>query len=760
MRQTDRHSEPTVAVAASFPAASLARPLRFWLNEVLDLDVRVELAGDEQVIQTLLDPRSIFAANSGGLNVVLLTWEDWEQGAAKDLDENIRLLASALATSAASARAAHLVCLCPPLTGVRAADAERRQRELDDRLTLEVAPLPGVEVVTSAELARLYPVEGDPGGDQLAQIAYRRGVFVVLAAVIARRLHAAITPPYKAIIVDCDRTLWGGVCAEDGPAGVVLDAPRRALQEFLVSQREAGMLLGLASKNDADDVAAVFAARREMPLRWQHFAAHRINWDPKSGNIRAIADELGVATESVVFLDDDPLECAEVRGALPEVLTLELPPDSIRLPAFLRAVWAFDRRKLTEEDRIRATHYHQESGRRALRGAATSLEEFLAALQLDVRIRPLASGDVTRAAQLAQRVTQFNLSVIRRSEAELGTLWRAGSLEAVVVEVSDRFGDYGLVGLVLWTTAGDRLTVDSFLLSCRALGRGVEHRMLAQLGRLAEDRGLTWVELPFVETPRNRPLRDFLHASVGEYRQPGGPASYLVPVRIAAAVRHAPSSGQPLPAARDGDRTAPDGGTAARAARGRAEDRSRRLARIAADLAEPTQILMAFAAWQRTPESRVAGTYVAPRSDVERHLAEIWGDVLGLERISIHDVFFELDGDSLGDGPDRGAGPGRLRRRAAHRRLLRGPDHRSARPEDLSAPGGRGVAPGPGARDAAGAPVHAGTLTRTPCSRRIRAAPTIAGHWTSSSPTRRKMSRVRDSAPTTPSVDLRSSGIQ
>ncbi len=651
MSQTDGSSGPTVAVAASFTAFPIARPLRFWLNEVLDLDARVEVADAGQVVQTLLDPRSVLAANPGGLNVVLLRWEDWERSAPHDLEETLRLLVASLATSAASSSVPHLVCLCPPPAGMLAVpEIARRLGELDDRLASEVGRLAGVDAVTSAELARLYPVVGygDPQADRVAQIPYRPSLFVVLAALIARRLHAVTTPPYKAIVIDGDGTLWGGICAEDGPAGVVIDEPRRALQEFLVGQREAGLLLGLSSKNDEDDVATVFAQRDEMPLRWHHLAARRVNWKPKADSIREIAAELGLGTESIVFLDDDPLECAHVRIALPEVLTLELPPDPARLPGFLRGVWAFDRRKLTAEDRLRATHYHREREREELRRVATSLADFLAALELEVRMRPLEAADLGRAAQLLQRVTQFNLSAIRRSEAELGALWRSGALETLVVEVSDRFGDYGLVGLLSWARSPERLTVDSFLLSCRALGRGVEHRMLAHLGRLAQDHGLAWVDLPVVDTARNRPLRDFLEASAGEYRRPGETASYLVPARVAAGVRHAPPSGEFPAAARAVDRGRGDGAAAAPEVRRRAEDRSRRLARIAAELSEPAQILTSFTSWQRTLAPRLDGEYVAPKSDIERRLAEIWAEVLGVERVGVRDVFFELDGDSLG----------------------------------------------------------------------------------------------------------------
>ena len=170
---------------------------------------------------------------------------------------------------------------------------------------------------------------------------------------------------------------------------------------------------------------------------------------------------------------------------------------------------------LTREDGVRTAQYLQERDRKQLRMQVTSLAEFLAALDLQVAIRPLEERDLARSAQLTQRVNQFNLSSIRRSEAELNALWRSRTLEGWVVEVSDRFGDYGQVGLLLFeANKSDSFRIDSFLLSCRALGRGVEHQMLAALGALAQERGLHSLELPFVETSRNRPMRDFLQTLV------------------------------------------------------------------------------------------------------------------------------------------------------------------------------------------------------------------------------------------------------
>jgi HAD superfamily phosphatase (TIGR01681 family) len=322
-------SGPTVAIAASFTASPIIEPLRFWLHEVLNVDARIELAEIGQVMQTLLDPKSIFATHSRGLNVVLLRWEDLCGTGSKDCEQALELLISALSFSPSVSRIPHLVCLCAPSPEVLVSPEKTAGfREMDARLKSKAARLPGVSVVTSSELLQLYPLKdyADSLSDRVAWVPYRTCLFVVIAALVARRLHAVTTPPYKAIVVDCDQTLWVGACGEDGPSGVVIDGPRQALQKFLVAQHDAGMLICLCSKNSEEDVFKVFEQRGEMLLKLRHIVAHRINWESKVSNISSLARQLGIGTDSFVFIDDNPLECAEVRAILPEVLTLQMPP--------------------------------------------------------------------------------------------------------------------------------------------------------------------------------------------------------------------------------------------------------------------------------------------------------------------------------------------------------------------------------------------------------------------------------------------------
>jgi FkbH-like protein len=388
--------------------------------------------------------------------------------------------------------------------------------------------------------------------------------FVALATAIARRIHAILAPPYKVAALDCDEALWAGICGEDGPHGVVLDAPRRALQEFLAERRRSGLLLALCSKNNEEDVVETFRAHPEMPLRLEDFAARRINWDTKGEGLAWLAAELDLGLDSFILVDDNPKECTEAQAGAPEALALALPARAEEIPEFLRHVWAFDRARVTEEDRRRPEVYAQRAERaHAARGAA-SLEEFLATLGLEIRIAPLEAAQLARVAQLTQRTNQMNATLARRAEREIQALMANGA-ECLTVDVKDRFGNYGLTGVIIfrqgaWSGSDDgcesgrknadvnvgprgrpagrrpALRVDTFLLSCRALGRGVEHRMVARLGEIALERGWETVEIAFVPGQRNRPAALFLESLCA----PDAGGIFRLSAADAAAVKYRP----------------------------------------------------------------------------------------------------------------------------------------------------------------------------------------------------------------------------
>ena len=634
-----------VVIAGTFTSEPVRDTLSFWLARLGSADA-VHFAPYNQLLQELLDPTSSFARNGRGANVMLLRLEDWltdevaegpmEQRLARTTGELLRALGGA------ARRVPHLICLCP---GNPSSPPRRRAllRQFEGEITSAVSRMDGLHVVTSDEIFAAYPVVDwhDPIGETRGHVPYTLPFFCALGTMIARRLYALNRPPHKVIVLDCDQTLWGGVCGEDGPLGVQIDAPRRALQSLVVAQQAAGKLLCLCSKNEEEDVFAVFAERRDMPLTRRHLVSSRINWRPKPENVRELARELDLGLDSFIFIDDNPVECMEMRASCPEVLTLELPRDPARIPSFLQRVWAFDQRKVTAEDRQRTELYQQNRERTGFRQDAASLVEFIAGLQLVIDVAPLRPESLDRAAQLTQRTNQFNTTTLRRTEAEIQALCSSGALEARSIDVTDRFGSYGLVGLVFFAVQSDALVVDSFLLSCRVLGRGVEHHIFRQMGALAEERGVAWIDVQLRPTKKNQPARDFVSALGGSEAASGdGSSTIRVPatrmITLEFEVREATEeireeSGARAPA------------NAVKVTNGLSSARA--LEQIASDLGSVDDIL---AEMRRGRKAHSSGAVEAPRTALEERIASSFAAALGVEGVSRSDDFFALGGDSVG----------------------------------------------------------------------------------------------------------------
>lgn len=597
-----------VAISATFTAEPLREPLEFWMRE-LGYSYSPHFAAYNQVFQSLLDPAGLFASNRDGINVVLVRFDDWrryrEDSTDSVIEENVRSLSDAIRSSTHT---------CPAPLFVFAQGA----REMEELLAANLAGVSNVYVLAAAEMGALYPVPDsyDAHGDKTGHIPYSPAFFAALATFIARKIHAQQMMPYKVIALDCDNTLWNGICGEDGPDGIEIDEPRRALQEFMVAQRDAGMLLCLCSKNNEEDVWETFRMHPSMPLRREHITASRIDWEPKSSNLSSLAGDLRLGLDSFIFVDDDAKECAEVQANCPEVLTLPFPVD-------VRHIWAFDHLRVTAEDRGRTASYATHLERERFEKKAVTLDEFLAGLQLRVHIAPMMLEQLPRVAQLTARTNQMNFTTRRRNEGEITVLLADGRVECFTVEASDRFGSYGLVGVML--LVADRL--DTFLLSCRALGRGIEHRMLAHLAGTAHKS----IEVSFIPTAKNKPALRFLESIGNAYRTETNdglhftfPADYLGNIR--------PATAAPTHEIPNRDRAA----VVAQARHFNA------YLRIAHELSTAQQVLE-----HSRPLRRETSTSEAPRTERERQIAAVWTELLGVANVGIHDNFFDLGGHSL-----------------------------------------------------------------------------------------------------------------
>jgi FkbH-like protein len=317
----------------------------------------------------------------------------------------------------------------------------------------------------------------------------------------------------KVLVVDLDNTIWGGVAGEDGPAGLQCSREHPGIawwnvQSVLRDVRQRGILLAVSSKNQREDVVEAFRAHPEMPLSLADFAAERIDWRDKPANLREIAVELNVGLDSLVFLDDNPAERERVRRDLPEVTVLELPADPMGFAPAIRNCPLLERLAVSDEDAHRSRYYSEQRERAAALDGSSGVEDFYRSLRQEVAIATVDGASLTRAAQLTQKTNQFNLTTRRYSEQQIAEFMAGPGCAAYTVRVSDRFGDNGLVGVMLTRDEGGICRIDTFLLSCRVISRTVETAMMSFLVAEARGRGLAAIEGWFYPTAKNAPAAD------------------------------------------------------------------------------------------------------------------------------------------------------------------------------------------------------------------------------------------------------------
>ncbi|MEB3147732.1 MAG: HAD-IIIC family phosphatase, partial [Sphaerospermopsis sp.] len=318
-----------LVIAASFTSEPIKDFLDFWMQEI-GMPCLIEFAPYNQIFQQLLNKESLILQNEQGVNIILIRFEDWQQddNTFKSSVEEFFLAMQSAAMR--SSRVPYLVCICPPSPSALE-DRNRVQlyQDMETLLVSELSNISDVYVVTTKYLNIAYPVTDyyDYYGEKEGKIPYTPSFFCALGTMLARKIRALKSLPYKVIILDCDNTLWSGVCGEDGATGVKITPPYQALQQFVLAQQQAGKLICLCSKNQEDDVFAVFEQHPDMLLKKHHLVNWRINWQPKSENLQSLAAELQLGLDSFIFIDDNPIECGEVKANCPQVLTLQLPEE-------------------------------------------------------------------------------------------------------------------------------------------------------------------------------------------------------------------------------------------------------------------------------------------------------------------------------------------------------------------------------------------------------------------------------------------------
>jgi len=646
MAGLQKPSKPVIAIAATFTADPLLPALQSVLNEAgLALDVR--FAPYNQLFQELLSSTSLLALNEGGVNVVLVRVEDFVrevediEQALTTIRRTVTELANALSHHTQRARVPTVFAVMPPspraakalLPGIGAANAA---------LVAHAHSLPGITLLSSDDLELVSGEQRyDSLGDELAHMPFTDEHYASIALAIARKVHALRVPARKVLVLDCDDTLWRGAVGENGVDGVTISSGLARVQQFAVKIHAQGALVCLASKNTERDVLEVFEKRSDMTLRLEQVVAHRINWEPKPSNVASLARALNLGLDSFVFIDDSPVECALMRAEFPQIVTLQLPREE-EIESFLSHLWTFDKVAVTDEDRRRTTMYRDNAARQELEESTTDIAEFIASLGVVIDIALPAETEWARLAQLTQRTNQFNFTTIRRTEPEMREL--ASGSTVLRVKVRDRFGDYGLVGLVILDAISGALGVDTLLLSCRVLGRGVEHAILRQLGEIAKQRSLHHIDLRYVPTSKNEPARAFAKSVATEFgREEEDGIVYRIPVENARAIVHQPGC-DPL-AVTEARNSKENGGVAPSMSVSRIHP-SDRYGELAQTLVSGRSVL--HAARSRDTRSRtLSGRPAPPTTYTERELLTCWQELLGVEGLGIDDDYFALGGTSL-----------------------------------------------------------------------------------------------------------------
>ncbi|HUB34969.1 MAG TPA: HAD-IIIC family phosphatase [Bryobacteraceae bacterium] len=523
-----------VAVLRSFTVEPVLPLLRAeaWTR---GLDVTVQAGGFNACAQELLDAASWvygFAPDAvilavGTQDAAPELWdgftelrEDGARGVADRVVQDFEAWIAAFRSRSQADLVVHtLEVPARPVRGILDAQSARGQadfiQEINRGLRRIAAETSGVHVL---DYDALVAAQGranwrDEQRWAAVKLPMRAEGMLALAAEWVRYLCPITGRVAKVLVTDLDNTLWGGVAGEDGPGGIQVNRDHSGIawwnvQRALLDIKRRGILLAIASKNNRQDVVEVFRQNSGMPLGWDDFTAERINWQDKAASLREIAAELNLGLDSLAFLDDNPAERELLRSELPEVTVIELPDSPLGFAAAIRQCPLLERLSLSAEDADRGRHYAEQRERAAALAGASSLEDYYRSLAQRVEIAPVEAATMARAAQLTQKTNQFNLTTRRYSEQGLAALAETAGWNVYTVRVEDRFGDNGLVGVILTQTAGETCEIEAFLLSCRVISRTVETAMLSFLAAESRARGLAALRGWFLPTAKNAPASD------------------------------------------------------------------------------------------------------------------------------------------------------------------------------------------------------------------------------------------------------------
>jgi FkbH-like protein len=537
LRQFPEETTPVRIAVLSTYTTELLRD--YWDFHALlhGLELDIYSADYGQVAQEFRDSSKL-ATFAPDVTYILMQWHDIVPALGDpthalnetEKDELIGLLCSGLRDLIAAARSAVdgtiVVSFLPPTgpSGLGSHDVMTEYSDLAFRSKMKQV----VQRLLSQEFAAVHFDDGD----ELAATAGLAGWFdprlwyssrfPFSVAATNLFIHRLVrfpvlmnTPKLKCIVLDCDNTLWGGIIGEDGMSGIALGseypgACYMAFQRRLLDFLYRGYLLAICSKNNTDDVLRVLREHPSMLLREDAFAALRIGWEPKPDNLRSMSEELQLGLDSFLFVDDSPHECRMMRTVLPEVRVATVPEKPIQVPTCLDHLQELEVLSYTDEDRTRSGMYVQNRERTAMAVMCGDLTQYLTSLEMRMIISRDDEEHVPRLAQLTQKTNQFNLTTKRYGEDEILPLVSDPDWLVADFSLSDIFGESGIVGLLLASgMTGENVNVDTFLMSCRVIGRKAEEAFLQVILRHLWQAGKHTVTGAYVPTSKNALVKSF-----------------------------------------------------------------------------------------------------------------------------------------------------------------------------------------------------------------------------------------------------------
>jgi FkbH-like protein len=529
------HADPALtAVTVAVTGSSALQPFQAPLTAQLarhGFVPRVRLGGYRQYTMELLDPANPMFEHEPDVTLCVLDADDLFTRLATPWSvDDVALALDAYASTVeglveayGAAHPGPLVLTTIPLPrhwAAQVVDLKSRAglgiawREFNARLLRLGVERTGVFVIDTDPLVGVAGSLLDPRLAGYTKIQFSDGFFAAFAREVGHLVRAVRGRTSKCLVLDLDGTIWGGILAEDGPAGIVtgdgaLGEAFTAVQKAVRQLASQGPLLAVCSKNDAELVRTALRDNEKLALRENDLVALVANWGAKPDNLRQLAEQLNIGTDSLVFIDDSPSERGLVRASLPEVAVIAVDAEepALHLHRLLADGW-FTTQQITDDDHVRGERYRTDRKRLEFRERTESLSDYLAQLGTTVELFRPADADIGRIAQITQRTNQFNLATVRLDAAAVAAALADPRREVFGIRCADRFGDHGTVGAVFVTRSAGTQHIDNFLLSCRVLARGVEEAVLHTVLGRARDAGAAAVTAEYRPTTKNAGVAD------------------------------------------------------------------------------------------------------------------------------------------------------------------------------------------------------------------------------------------------------------